>query len=93
MKSNLGVKSMILFGLSCLFLIMITLFESTLSGLSNTVERLLSLLLLVVPGIFGVVIGTLGVFRKERAIWVAYLGIVLNALFALFQIFVISFAG
>jgi len=93
MKLTFGVKSMLLFGLSILILVLITLFESAISGLSNPAERLLSLLLLVVPGIVGVVVGMLGVLRKEVRIWIAYLGILLNALFALFQLFVISFAG
>ena len=93
MKLLLGATSMLLFGLSILFLVLITLFETNLSGLSNTSEKLLSLSLLVVPGIIGVVLGVLGIVRKEQRIWIACLGILLNALFALFQLFVISFAG
>jgi hypothetical protein len=93
MSPSLGAKSIILFGLSTLFLVLITLFESSLSGLSTTTERVLSLVLLVLPGIIGVVFGVLGVLRKEAKIWIAYLGVLLNGLFALFQLFVISFAG
>ncbi len=84
---------MLLFALSILFLVLITAFESSLSGLSMTSERLLSLALLVAPGIGGVVMGVLGVWKKEQRVWIAYLGSLLNALFALFQLFVISFAG
>lgn len=93
MKLTLGAKSLILFGISILFLILITVFESLLSGFSNTAERILSLVLLVAPGFVGVVIGVLGVLRKEPRLWMAYLGILLNGLFALFQLLVISFAG
>jgi len=62
-------------------------------NLNTTSERLLSLLLLVIPGIIGVVYGVLGIVRKESKIWIAYLGILLNVLFALFHLFVVSFAG
>ena len=93
MKLSLGAKSMSLFGLSILLVVLITVFESALSGLSAATERGLSLALLVLPGLIGVKYGVLGALRKEPRVWIAYLGILLNALFALFHIFVLSFAG
>ena len=93
MNLSLGVKSILLFVLSIVFLVLLTLFETALVGLTITTERIISLLLLVLPGLVGVVYGILGVVRKESRVWVAYLGVVLNALFALFQLLVISFAG
>lgn len=92
MSLSYGAKSILLFGLSILFLMLLTLFDSALSGLSMTAERVISFLLLVLPGIAGVVCGIMSIKRKESP-WAAILGILLNALFALFQIFVISFAG
>ena len=93
MNLNLGVKSILLFVLSIVLLGLLTLFETALVGLTITTERIISLLLLVLPGLVGVVYGVLGIVRKESRVWVAYLGILLNALFALFQLLVISFAG
>jgi hypothetical protein len=93
MNMDLGAKSLALFALSVLFLILITLFEASLSGMSLTAEKILSALLLVVPAVIGIVLGVLGVNRNEPNRWMAILGILLNTLFALFQIFVISFAG
>ena len=93
MNLSLGAKSIFLFVLSVLFLILITLFESLLLGLSTTAERIISFLLLVLPGVVGVIYGALSLAHKEAKPWVASLGILLNALFALFQLFVISFAG
>jgi len=90
---SLGVKSILLFVLSIVFLILLTLFETALVGLPITAERIISLLLLVLPGIVGIVYGFLGIIQKESKTWIAYLGILLNTLFALFQLFVISFAG
>jgi hypothetical protein len=51
------------------------------------------LLLLVLPGVVGIAYGILSITRKEAKSWVAAIGILLNALFTLFQLFVISFAG
>lgn len=90
---SFGAKSLVLFAISVLFLILITLFESSLSGMSLTAEKALSALLLILPGVIGIVLGVPGLLRKKASRWTAILGILLNALFALFQIFVISFAG
>lgn len=56
-------------------------------------RKILSVLLLVIPAVIGIVVGVLGINRKEVSRWMAVLGILLNAFFALSQIFVISFAG
>lgn len=93
MNLSLGVKSMFLFVLSIVFLVLLTLFETALVSVAVTTERMISLVLLVLPGMIGVIYGILGVVRKESRMWIAYLGILLNVLFALFQLFVISFAG
>jgi len=93
MKMSLGAKSLALFVLSLLFLVLLTLFESLLSGLSLTAERVISALLLVLPGLFGIVLGVLSMLRKEPRVWVAILGVILNALFVLFQTAVLFFAG
>ena len=93
MRLSFGAKSMLLFALSCVFLILLTLFESLLSGLSTTTERIVSGLLLAVPGLAGLMLGVIGLKRKESPGWLAILGILLNGLFALFQVCVLSFAG
>lgn len=93
MKLSLGTQSILLFILSLLFLFLLTLFESSLSGLSLTAERIISALLLVLPGLIGMVFGIIGVLRKEPRVWVAVLGMILNGLFVLFQTAVLLFAG
>ena len=93
MNLSLGMKSIVLFAASILFLVLLTLFESSLAGLSNTTERITSILLLILPGAIGVVFGGLGVVRKESKTWIAFIGILLNAMFLLFHLFVLSFAG
>ena len=93
MNLSLGAKSIALFGLSVLFLVLLTIFESLLSGMSLAAEKAISILLLVLPGVIGVAFGILGIIRKESRLWMAILGILLNGFFALFHIFVLSFAG
>ena len=93
MKLSRAAKSIALFGLSVLFLLLLTLFESSLSGLSLIAEKAISALLLILPGVIGVVFGVLSIIRKESKLWMAILGVLLNGLFALFHVFVISFAG
>ena len=93
MKLGLAAKSIALFILSVLFLILLTLFEPSFSGMSLRAEKAISTLLLVLPGVIGVIFGVLSIIRKESKLWMAILGVLLNALFALFHIFLISFAG
>ena len=93
MKMSLGAKSLALFTLSIVFLVLLTLFESLLSGMSLMAERVISALLLVLPGVIGIVFGVLSVTRKEPRVWVAILGVILNGLFVLFQTAILFFAG
>ena len=92
-KLSRGAISLTLFALSVIFLILLTLFESSLADLSISVERSVSALFLVLPGILGILFGISSLMRKEDKRWIAVIGIVLNALFALFHIFVLAFAG
>jgi len=93
MNLKLSTLSILFFLLSLLFLLLLTRFESSLTGLSLTAERILSLLLLVVPALAGIVFGVLSILRKESRRWLGVLGTLLNALFALFHLFWLSFAG
>jgi hypothetical protein len=93
MKLSLGMKSILFFLLTVLLFILLTLFESSLAGLSFIAERILSLLLLVLPAVIGVVFGILSIRRKESKPWLGILGILLNGLFGLFHLFLLSFAG
>jgi hypothetical protein len=93
MKLRLSVISMLFFMLSVLFLVLLTLFEASLAGLSVTTERALTLLLLVAPAVLGIAFGILSLLRKETKPWLAILGLLLNGLFGLFHIALLAFAG
>jgi hypothetical protein len=93
MKWSFAAASLALFVVSILFLFLLTLFESSLTNMSVAAERLVSAILLVLPGVIGVILGVMSVLRKEAKRWMALLGILLNALFALFHVVVLAFAG
>jgi hypothetical protein len=93
MNLSLAAKSLSFFLLSVLFLVLLTLFEGSLTGISLTTERILSLLLLVAPALVGIVLGVLSRIRKEPRAWLGILGVLLNTLFALVHGFLLAFAG
>lgn len=93
MKINLAATSLLLFGLSMIFWVALTLFESMLVGLPAQAERVITFLLLVLPAGIGTTFGVLSLMRKEGRAWMAGTGILLNALFALFHSMIILFAG
>ena len=84
---------MLMFVISLVMLGLLTVFESLLVGVPPSMERWISLLLLILPSLLGVVFGILSLTRKERRAWIAIAGILLNAFFALFNILVLAFAG
>ncbi|HSL45625.1 MAG TPA: hypothetical protein VK897_19480 [Anaerolineales bacterium] len=93
MKRNLATRSLLLFGLSIVFLVLLTLFESASVGMSLQGERTITFLLLVMPAALGVVLGILSLRRGEGRTALAVAGIALNGLFALFHIMLIFLAG
>ena len=93
MKWSFAATSLALFVVSILSLLLLTLFESSLTNMSMAAERLVSAILLVLPGVVGVILGVMSFVRKDAKRWMAVLGILLNALLALFFTFVLAFAG
>ncbi len=86
MKMSFGAKSLALFALSVLFLVLLTLFESSFSGMSLTAERVISSLLLVLPGVIGIVLGVLSMLRREPRVWGAILGLIFNTFLYYFKL-------
>ena len=93
MKLGLASGSLLLFGLAVVSLLALTWFESSLVGLSLGTERLLTVLLLVLPAGIGAVLGALSLIHKEGRAWMALTGLMLNILFALFHLLLVLFAG
>jgi hypothetical protein len=93
MNLSLGAKSIVLFFISVIFLVLLTVFETFIAGLSATTERIIAVLFLVLPAVIGVNLGILSLARKESKPWLGILGILFNVLWTLFHLFLLSFAG
>jgi hypothetical protein len=93
MKRGLASISLILFGLSVVFLLVWTLLESALLGMSTVTERIITFSLLVMPAAIGAVLGVMSLMHKEGRMWLAITGILLNTLFTLFHLMILVFAG
>lgn len=93
MQGKFVRQSWLLLGLSVLWLIALTVFESALVGPSLSAQRLITFLTLVVPAVAGAVFGVLSLTRREESTWLAIVAMILNALFALFHLFIFLFAG
>ena len=93
MKLNLSTGSLLLFGVAIFLWLLLTLFESALVGMSLQGERLITLLGLVLPAAIGTTMGLVSLIRKEGRGWLAIVGVLLNAVFALFHLMIVLFAG
>ncbi len=93
MPTGYARTSLLLLGLSVLFLIALTATESVLVGMSQAAQRLVTFLLLVLPAGAGAIFGVASLQRREPSrVW-SIAGILLNSLFALFHLLIIFFAG
>ena len=93
MKFSLAIRSLLMFIVSIIFLVALTLGEAGMAGMSPGVERLITFVALVLAPGFGSVLGLMSLIRKERRTLLAIIGVALNTLFALFHLMIIFFAG
>ena len=93
MRLSHAARSLVMFIVSVVFFVLLTVFESSLSGIPLSAERIITGLLLVLPPIIGVIFGILSLLRREENRWRAIGGILLNGVFALFHILLLGFAG
>jgi hypothetical protein len=93
MKIDLAARSLILFGVSFLVVLGLTVFESALVGTSTATQRLITLLGIVLPAGAGAVLGVLSLVRRDGRAWLAVTAILLNTAFALFYLAIVLFAG
>ena len=93
MKRSLASISLLLVGVSIVFLLGWTMFESALTGMSTVTERIVTVALLILPAGIGAVLGAMSLMHKEGKTGLAVTGIILNTLFALFHLMIVLFAG
>lgn len=88
-----GVASCVLFALTLLiFILSSTLFDASLGALSLATQRWIGALTLALPPATGAVLALIGL-RRDAGKTPAVVGLILNALAALFFALVLSFAG
>ena len=86
--------SYLLFGFAAVaFLITGVLLDSTLASIPNGTQRMITVLLIVLPTLVGTVLGLVALFRKPVRWLLAILAVLLNGLTALFFFAIVSFAG
>ena len=93
MFSGYARRSILLLAFSIFSLIAITIFESILVGASQGTQRLLTLFMLVLPAFIGCLYGVQSLRMSEPQRGLAITGTLLNALFGLFHIVIVLFAG
>lgn len=93
MNRSLAAISLLLFGLSIIFLFAWTLSESAFMGMSPMAERIATFAVLVLPAGLGAVLGVMSLMQREGKTGLAITGIVLNTLFAVFHLMIVLFAG
>ncbi len=93
MQPSYAARSLILLAVSILLLIVLILFESALAGVSHSLERIITFLALVLPAGIGSAFGALSLAHREGKTWLALTALTLNALFALFHLAILLFAG
>ena len=93
MQRSYARTSLILFGASVLLLIVLTMFEAALVGASQAMERIITVLALILPAGVGSIFGALSLAHQEGKTWLALAGFILNVSFALFHLAILLFAG
>ncbi len=93
MKRSFATISLVLFGLSVVFLILWTVSESVFAGMSTSAERIVTFAMLVLPAGIGAIVGIMSLLNREGRGWLAIIGIILNTLFALFHLALVLLAG
>jgi hypothetical protein len=90
----LGQVSILVFlGTLLVYSLVFGVFEPAILGLPDAAERWLAFVLVVIPATTGLILGALGLVRPGGNRLLAALGLVLNALLALFILFVLAIAG
>ena len=93
MKLNYAVRSLLILVLSIVFLLIFTLLDSTIADLSTMLQRVITILALVITPLIGTVLGVMSFLRKDGPAWLALICSAANALFSLFYLAVVFFAG
>ena len=93
-SSRFGIISIILMFVPLLAIVLLSfVFESIVNDLSNTIQRILMVLTLLLPALLGFLFAIVGLVKKERRKWIHVIGLIINLLESLYFGLLVSFAG
>jgi hypothetical protein len=90
---SFAVRSVLLFGLSVVLLIVYNLADSAIGVMPLIADRIIVVLAFIAPTVIGVLLGIRSIIRREGKTWLALAGILLNGLFAAFHLMIVLLAG
>ena len=93
-NSRYGMISIILMLVPVLSLVLLTfIFDPIVNSLSNTLQRILAVFLLLLPALLGFIFAIVGLFKKEGRKWIHVIGLIINLLESLYFGLLVLIAG
>ena len=93
-NSRSGIISIFLMFVPVLAVALLSfVFESVVNDLSNTIQRILIVLTLLLPTLSGFLFAIMGLVKKERRKWLHVIGLIINLLESLYFSLLVLFAG
>ena len=92
--SRFGTLSIIFMFIPILSVVVLTfIFEPFVNNLSNTIQRIMAILTLLLPAVLGFIFAIVGLLRKEYRKWMHVIGLIINLLESLYFALLVSIAG
>ena len=92
--SRFGILSIILMFIPFLSVVVLTLiFEPLVNKLSDTIQRIMAVLTLLLPAILGFIFAIVGLVKKEDRKWLHVIGLIINLLESLYFGLLVLIAG
>jgi len=89
-----GVFSIILMFIPILSVVVLTfIFEPLVNNLSNTIQRVIAVLTLLLPAVLGFILAIVGLVKKEPRKWIHIIGLIINLLESLYFGLLVLIAG
>jgi len=89
-----GIYSIILMFVPILSVVVLTfVFEPIVRDLSNTIQRIMAVLTMLLPAVLGFIFAIVGLVKKERRKWIHIIGLIINLLESLYFSLLVLIAG
>jgi len=93
-NSRFGIISIILMFVPLLTVVLLSfVFEPIVSSLSNTIQRIMMVLTLLLPALLGLLFAIIGLVKRENRKWIHIIALIFNLLESLYFGLLVSFAG